>query len=223
MLDAMGSAPRIEFPGAIHHVTSRGAARAPIYVDEFDRELFLELLADSVSRYEWRCHAYCLMTNHYHLLLETTAPTLGAGMRQLNARYAKAFNHRHERAGHLFESRYRTIIVERESHLLEVARYVVLNPVRAGACAEPDVWPWSSYLPTAGAADVPAFLTVDWLLGQLASQPRRAQTRYRAFVADAPPRCPWRDVRHGRFLGRPLPYAWSTSSAASGSRNGGIT
>jgi REP element-mobilizing transposase RayT len=222
-LDAMASARRIEFPGAIHHVTSRGAARAPIYHDPFDRELFLELLAESVERHDWRCHAYCLMTNHYHLLLETTSPTLATGMQRLNSRYAKAFNRRHERSGHLFESRYRTIIVERESHLLEVARYVVLNPVRAGACAEPGAWPWSSYRATAGAEEVPSFLTVDWLLGQLAPTRRRAKTRYRVFIADATPSCPWRDVRHGRFLGRHPSYALSSSSAASGSRNGGIT
>lgn len=214
---------RIEFPGALHHVTSRGAARAPIYHDSFDRELFLELLADSVARCGWQCHAYCLMTNHYHLLVETAAPTLAAGMQRLNSRYARAFNHRHERAGHLFESRYQAILVERESHLLELARYVVLNPVRAGACAEPGAWPWSSYRPTAGADDVPAFLTVDWLLEQLSPDPRLAEARYRAFVADAPARCPWRDLRHGRILGRPLSYALSSSSAASGSRNGGMT
>ena len=219
----MGFPRRIEFAGALHHVTSRGAARATIYCDSHDRELFLELLADAVARWEWRCHAYCLMTNHFHLLLETDAPTLAPGMQQLNSRYARAFNRRHERVGHLFESRYRAILVEREAHLLEVARYVVLNPVRAGACADAGDWPWSSYRPTAGADKVPAFLTVDWLLEQLAPDARRATRRYRAFVADAPPSCPWRDVRHGRFLGRPARYGLSSSSAASGSRNGGIT
>jgi REP element-mobilizing transposase RayT len=219
----MGFPHRIDFAGALHHVTSRGAAREPIYHDDLDREVFLDYLADSVERHEWRCHAYCLMTNHYHLLLETTAPTLAAGMQRLNSRYARAFNRRHERVGHLFESRYHAILVERETHLLEVARYVVLNPVRAGTSGEAGAWRWSSYRPTAGVDDVPAFLTVDWLLGQLAHDPRRARRRYRSFVADAPPRCPWRDVRHGRFLGRPARYALSSSSAASGSRNGGIT
>jgi REP element-mobilizing transposase RayT len=219
----MGYPRRIEFAGALHHVTSRGAARAAIYDDTLDREVFLDLFADAVERHEWRCHAYCLMTNHFHLLVETTAPTLAVGMQQLNSKYARAFNRRHGRPGHLFESRYRTIFVERESHLLEVARYVVLNPVRAGVCAEAGDWPWSSYRATAGAEEVPPFLTVDWLLGQLAPDPRRAKTRYRRLVADAPPRCPWQDVRHGRFLGGRPRYALSSSSAASGSRNGGIT
>jgi REP element-mobilizing transposase RayT len=219
----MGYPRRIEFPGALYHVTSRGAARAPIYQDAHDREVFLDLFADAVARWDWRCHAYCLMTNHFHLVVETTSPTLATGMQQLNSKYARAFNRRHERVGHLFESRYRAIIVERDSHLLEVARYVVLNPVRAGACREPGAWPWSSYRATAGAEPVPAFLTVDALLGLLQPSGRRARMRYRAFVADAPRERLWRNVRDGRFLGRLPRYPSSSSSAASGSRNGGIT
>ena len=197
----MAYPPRIDYPGALHHVTSRGAARAPIYSDTFDREIFYDLLDETVQRFGWRCHAYCLMTNHYHLLIETPAANLTRGMQRLNCRFAKLYNRRHGRKGHLFESRYAAILVERDAHLLELARYVVLNPVRAGACGSPGEWPWSSYRPTAGDETPPSFLTVDWLLAQLASRPATARVRYRAFVSEAPDRCPWSDLRGPGILG----------------------
>ena len=174
---------RICLPGGVYHVISRGNARQRVYRDEFDRLSYLTTLGQTVDRFGWLCHAYCLMDNHYHLVVETPQPNLPRGMRHLNGLYAQRFNRRHRRCGHLFQARYRSILIERESHLLEVCRYAVLNPLRAGICAKPDAYLWSSYLATAGIVPAPAFLCTDWLLGQFGRHRGRAQSSYRAFVA----------------------------------------
>ena len=121
---------RLEFPGAVYHVSSRGNARQRIFFGDADRELFLDTLTQGIARYRWLCHAYCLMENHYHLLIETPRANLSLGMRQLNGIYTQTFNRRHHRVGHLFQGRFRAILVEKESYLLELCRYIVLNPVR---------------------------------------------------------------------------------------------
>jgi putative transposase len=175
---------RIEFSGAIYHVTSRGNARKDIYLDDTDRAMFLGVLAEVIRRFEWCCHAYCLMGNHYQLLIETPEPNLSKGMRQLNGVYTQRFNRRHGRVGHVFQGRYKAIVVERDSYLKEVARYVVLNPVRAKRVQHPGDWPWSSYAMTAGKAASPVWLSIDWLLGQLGSQRERAQNAYVRFVEE---------------------------------------
>ena len=123
---------RIEYAGALYHLTSRGDRREDIYLDDIDRVIFLEVLAGVCERFCWVCHAYCLMSNHYHLLIETRESTLSQGMRQLNGVFTQRSNHRHHRVGHVFQGRYKAILVQKESYLLELARYVVLNPVRAG-------------------------------------------------------------------------------------------
>jgi putative transposase len=128
---------RLEFPHAVYHLTGRGNARQRIVVDDEDRRRFLTTLAHVIDRYGWLCHAYCLMDNHYHLLIETPRPTLSRGMRQLNGVYTQAFNRWHHRVGHLFQGRFKAILVEKETHLLELCRYVVLNPVRAKLVAHP--------------------------------------------------------------------------------------
>ncbi len=174
---------RIEFPGALYHVTARGNARQDIYLDARDSGRFLDLLGEVCARYEWRCFAYCLMTNHYHFVVETAQPNLSAGMRQLNGRYSQAFNHRHRREGHLFQGRYKAILVEREAYLLEVCRYVVLNPVRAGLARAPQAWRWSSYRATLAGAG-PAWLAAPELLGLFAPEPEAAARAYRAFIAE---------------------------------------
>lgn len=193
---------RIEFPGAVYHVTSRGNARQDIVADDRDRTQWLTLLAHVVDRYGWRCYAYCLMDNHYHLLIETPQPNLSLGMRQLNGRYTQAYNRRHQRVGHLFQGRFTAILVEKEAHLLELCRYVVLNPVRARAVAHPRHWPWSSYRATVGETSAPAWLTTDWILGQFAQRVGPAQAKYRAFVAEGRggPR-PWEQVTGQIYLG----------------------
>jgi REP element-mobilizing transposase RayT len=175
---------RIEFPGAVYHVTSRGNARADIFEDDTDRTLFLNTLAQVVERYNWLCHAYCLMGNHYHLLIETPESNLSAGMRQLNGVYTQAFNRSHNRDGHLLKGRYKSIVVEKESFLLELCRYIVLNPVRAGLVERPEHYPWSSYLATLGKQEAPPCLTTDWLLSNFSKVQLEARSRYRRFVAD---------------------------------------
>ncbi len=135
---------RIEYPGAIYHVTSRGNARSMIYADDKDREDFLRILALVVERYQWLCHAYCLMGNHYHLLIETPEGNLSKGMRQINGVYTQSYNRRHQRVGHLFQGRFKAILVEKESYLLQLCRYIVRNPVAANLCQSVDQWPWSS-------------------------------------------------------------------------------
>jgi putative transposase len=136
---------RVEYPGAVYHVMARGNGKQVIYLDDRDRQLFLESLWAVCLRLDWQVWAYCLMPNHYHLLLQTAHPNLSLGMRDLNGNYAQAFNNRHERVGHLFQGRFKSKLVDKPGYLLELARYIMLNPVRSGLCARPDEWRWSSY------------------------------------------------------------------------------
>jgi REP element-mobilizing transposase RayT len=141
---------RVEFPGAVYHVTARGDGREVIFMDDADRRLFLAVVEHVLDRLTWRCHAYCLMGNHYHLLAETLTANLAGGMRQLNGLYTQRFNRRHKRVGHVFQGRYQAIVVQKDRHLLELCRYVVLNPVRAHMVEDVGAWPWSSYRVTVG-------------------------------------------------------------------------
>lgn len=193
---------RLEFSHAVYHVTSRGNARQKIVRTDIDRQAFLSALAHVVDRFGWRCHAYCLMDNHYHLLIETPLPNLSLGMRQLNGPYTQSFNRRHRRAGHLFQGRFKAILVEKDTHLLELCRYVVLNPVRAKLVKRPERWAWSSYRATAGLTAVPDFLTVAWILEQFGSRLGVAQQRYQAFVMDGiGGEGHWDQVRGQLYLG----------------------
>jgi putative transposase len=176
---------RIEFPGALYHVTARGNARHAIFFGDVqeDRALWLNVLSQTMGRFHGRCHAYCLMTNHYHLLLETPDGNLSKGMRQLGGVYTQYVNRTHGRVGHLFQGRFKAILVEKERYLLELARYVVLNPVRSGLAVKPEDWPWSSYRSTAGLEAAPSCLDIDWLLRAFSDQRQPAQAQYRRFVA----------------------------------------
>jgi putative transposase len=182
----MASPIRPQAPHAVYHITSRGNNRQAIYRDAADREFFLSRLGRVVRTYEWLLHAYCLMTNHFHLILITPEPNLARGMQNLNSTYAVYVNRRHGRVGHLFERRYGSELIETESYLLEACRYVVLNPHRAGIPAA-DHWPWSSYRATAGLQKAPPFLTLDWLLEQFSLQRGQAFERYRTFIAEGSP------------------------------------
>lgn len=175
---------RIEFPGALYHVTARGNARQDIFLDDEDRRRFLGVLERIVSRSHLLLHAYCLMDNHFHLVVETPEANLSQAMRQLNGVYTQAFNRRHDRVGHVLQGRFKAIVVDRNSYLLELCRYVVLNPVRARSTRKPETYSWSSYRATAGLVAPPPFLTVDWLLSQFGRQHAVAQRKYRTFVAE---------------------------------------
>jgi putative transposase len=192
---------RLEFPGAIYHLTSRGNARQKIFFSDADRQLFLDILSGVVGRYGWICHAYCLMANHYHLLVETPKPNLSLGMRQLNGIYTQSFNRRHRRVGHLFQGRFRAILVEKESYLLELCRYIVLNPIRVKGHGRTGTWKWSSYRSTAGLASGPEFLNTDWVLGQFGKNRAQAQKRYRDFVREGLESRPWEALQGQIYLG----------------------
>jgi len=193
---------RIEYPEAVYHITSRGNARNRIFSDDQDREIFLSNLDAVVTRYNWLCHAYCLMDNHYHIMVETPEANLSIGMRQLNGVYTQRYNRRHHKTGHLFEGRFKAILVQKDSYLLELCRYVVLNPVRAGVVAKPEAWRWSSYQATAGLRKKPACLASDWILGLFSSQRTVAQRRYREFVREGiHQKTPWGEVQGQVLLG----------------------
>jgi REP-associated tyrosine transposase len=176
--------PRLRVPGGVYHVTSRGNRRQVIFLDDRDRRYFLKLLAEVVQRYGWRCHAFCLMDNHYHLVIETPEPNISEGMHRLNSKYADWFNRRHALDGHLFQDRFYSTLVGSEWHLLELARYVVLNAVRAGLCGAPGEWRWSSYGATAGLERRPKFLTTSTVLAQFGRDAGRACSAYAQFVRE---------------------------------------
>src|ERR1700682_2543332 len=173
---------RVEYPGAVYHVSSRGHERSSIFRDDEDRKSFLKIFRTVAADQGWLVHAYCLIGNHYHLLLETRAANLSLGMRSLNSRYGQKFNRRHGRSGHVLEGRYKAILVQKESHLLELHRYVVLNPVRARLVRRPGEWPWSNYRATSGRSAVPPWLEVDWTLSQFGLRRGAAREAYRRFV-----------------------------------------
>lgn len=194
---------RIEYPGALYHVTSRGNARKKIFRDDQDKENFLDTLASVVKRYNWLCHAYCLMDNHYHLMIETPDANLSKGMRQLNGLYTQRYNKRHSKTGHVFQGRFKALLVQKDSYLLELSRYVVLNPVRARTVEDPKDWKWSSYPATAGLIKTPDYVAVDWLLQQFGNNKKTAQARYKEFVKEGIKRktSPWQELQGQVLLG----------------------
>ena len=193
---------RIEFAGALYHVTSRGDGRETIYIHDRDRQSWLEVLGRVCERFNWGVHAYCQMGNHYHLLVETPDANLAKGMRQLNGVYTQRFNQTHARVGHVFQGRYKAILVQKEAYLRELSRYVVLNPVRARMVRKAGDWPWSNYRATTGRTPAPDWLETDWILASFAESRQDAQSAYRRFVAEGknqPP--PWEALKNQIFLG----------------------
>ena len=193
---------RIEYSGAVYHITSRGNGREKIYGDDQDRENFLGVLETVVKRYNWLCHAYCLMDNHYHLLIETPDANLSMGMRQLNGIYTQLYNRRHRRPGHIFQGRYKAILVDKDNYLIELCRYVVLNPVRAKLVEQPERWKWSSYATTAGLKKAPAYLSMGWILGIFGIDIKTARRHYKRFVREGINRqSPWGELQGQILLG----------------------
>lgn len=173
-----------------------------MFLDDEDRALFLACLGEVIVRFGWLCHAYCLMDNHYHLLIETPEGNLSLGMRQLNGVYTQRFNRRHGCVGHLFQGRFKAIVVDRDSYLLELCRYVVLNPIRTAMVKHIEHYPWSSYPATMGLADCPGWLNTDWLLCQFGKRRAVAQRHYADFVAEGVGLLsPWSAVRGQALLG----------------------
>ena len=173
-----------------------------IFEDDVDRERFLEVLGEVVTVFNWQCHAYCLMGNHYHLIIGTPDGNLSKGMRQLNGVFTQWSNRRHRRSGHLFQGRFKAIIVDADRYLLELTRYVVLNPVRAGMVADPSHWPWSSYQAAVGEVDGQEWLETDGLLAQFGASRSRAIPAYRKFVlAGINADSPWMHLNRQAFLG----------------------
>lgn len=193
---------RIELSGGIYHVTSRGDGREDIFLSDQDRIAWLEVFGQTCERFNWVCHAWCQMTNHYHLLVETPEANLAQGMRQLNGVYTQRFNRNHERVGHVFQGRYKAIIVERDSYLMELARYVVLNPLRAHMVKRLEDWQWSSYLATCCQVPTQGWLQTDWVLAQFGELRSSAIEKYVQFVHEGA-RLPsvWAQLQGQIYLG----------------------
>lgn len=200
---AMARPLRIEFAGALYHVTSRGNERRPIFRNDRDRRTFLTLLEQATKRFQWSVTAYVLMTNHYHLVIQTPEPNLSRGMQWLNGTYAAWFNHRHQRTGHLFQGRFHAFLVEKEAYFAELLRYVVLNPVRAKMVARPEDYRWSSYRATVGLDVAAAWLDVASALAWLTLDPAAAKTAYREFILEKVgcEKRLWDQVTHAMYLG----------------------
>ncbi len=180
----MARRPRQLIPGGIYHVMSRGNRREPVFLIDNDRLLLIDLVRQVAGRRRWDVHAYCLMENHYHFVVSTPDADLSAGMRQINGEYAQWFNRSHGYVGHVFQGRFRSVVVESDWHLLELSRYLALNPVRAGLCAAPADWRWGSYRAVVGggpAALTPALRILEFFGREAAT----ARARFRSFVEDS--------------------------------------
>lgn len=175
---------RIEYPGAFYHVTSRGNEQKDVFKSQRDREKFLEYLASATSRYGAVVHAYCLMSNHYHLLLETPEENLSQIMRHINGAYTTYFNVKRKRAGHLFQGRYKAILVEADQYATELSRYIHLNPVRAGMAVKPEEYKWSSYRSYISRDKAIEWLKTEFILGYFGGKVPDANNKYRQFVED---------------------------------------
>ena len=201
--------PRLEYPGAVYHLTARGIRQIAIFVDDHDRGTLLRILVHALRAFEAQVFAFCLMGNHYHLVLQTHRANLSALMHDVNSRYSMGFNQRHTRRGHVLEGRFKALHVDRDAYLLQVCRYVELNPVRASLVDSPARWRWSSYRAHAGSIPSPAWLATAELHGALTGripeddvQREDAQRRYAEWVDAGREVRLWKEsLRRGRYLG----------------------
>lgn len=206
---------RVEFNGALYHVTSRGNARQDVFCNDTDRRIFLKNLTYCLALHNVILHAYVLMGNHYHLFVETPDGNLSDFMRDTNGNYTQWFNRINGRVGHLWQGRYKAFVIDGDNYLFEVARYVVLNPVRAGLVQNPRDWKWSSYNATAGHIKTPDWLTVDWILSTFSKNRKNAQEQYRAHVQEGiGGDSPFDDLKEGVILGDKqfVDWIWSTQT-----------
>ena len=181
----MGRPLRIEFPGALYHITSRGNERKSIFIDDADRFRFLEILKDYHDRYDILLHSFVLMDNHYHLILETPKGNLLKVMHGINGGYTGYFNRKYERSGHLFQGRYKGILVEKDAYLLPLSRYVHMNPVRAKIVKEPEQYRWSSYPGYIGKEKECKWVEHSWILSNFGKDGKTARRKYREYVEES--------------------------------------
>lgn len=180
----MPRALRLQFAGGLYHVMTRSNVGRLAFCDDVDRVQFLFALDETVRRFRWSCRAYCLLSTHYHLLFLTPQADLAAGMQYLNGRFAQWANWRRRERGHLFEGRYKSVLVESESHNLEAHRYIAMNPVRAGLVPSPEDWPWSSVRDVLGLRRPPEFLDITAVVGEFGPSAASARRRIRTFIRD---------------------------------------
>ncbi len=195
---------RVELAGGLCHVMSRGNERRPIVRDDADRQRRLDWLQRTVETYNWRLHAFVLLTNHEHLFLETPEPNLSAGMHLLNGSYTGYYNVRHRRVGHLFQGRFKAHLIEEEGYFTEISRYIHLNPVRARLVSKPEQWKWSSYAGYRGSKTALGWVTYDRVLGEFGGLGAEARRRYCRFVEagiEDPPASPWKKAVGGFLVG----------------------
>ena len=200
----MGRPLRIQFPGALYHVMSRGNERRPIVKDDQDRNKRIDWLRRAVEIYQWKLYAFALVTNHEHLFLETPKPNLSEGMQYLNSCYGGYFNHRHRRTGHLFQGRFKGHLVENRGHYFELSRYLHLNPVRAGLVKSPEDYSWSSYLGYHRQRRQLSWVDYGRILREFGRNSKQARIAYRKFVREGitnPPATPWADATYGLIIG----------------------
>ncbi|QGZ39451.1 REP element-mobilizing transposase RayT [Pseudoduganella flava] len=177
---------RLQFPDALYHVTTRGNRRTNIFVDDRDRHIWLRILTETCAHFNLRIYSLCLMPNHVHFLVQTPEANISAALHRLNGVYAQKFNWRHGLTGHLLQGRFHAELVERQEHLLEVLRYIVLNPVAAELVTHPDRWQWSTHQCICGALPRPKWLDADWVLGLFTGEDRTERIgAYRRFVESA--------------------------------------
>jgi putative transposase len=176
--------PRLNVAGGLHHVTAHSNVGRTVFRDDDERAQFLALLELGVTQRGWSCRSYCLLSTHYHLLVVTPEPDLSLGMQYVNGRYAQWANWNRSERSHVFEGRFKSVLVETESHALEVQRYIALNPVRAGLVRKPEDWPWSSFRAVLGWEQPLGFLDVDGVLDELGATKATARRRLWTFVRD---------------------------------------
>lgn len=218
---------RIEFPGALYHVTSRGDNKCTIFNSDKDREKFLSIYSEVSTRLQWITYAWCLMGNHFHLVVETPGPNLSEGMRVLNGTYTQYVNRFHGRSGHLFQGRFHSILIDRNAYFLEVIRYVVLNPVRAGLATSAQDWPWSSFRAMVGLETPPEWLGLEFTLDAVSNcsgTREQQQVSFASYVANGmrDSRSPMENLKQQIYLGDDLFVAQAQEKILSDASLSGI-